>query len=42
MFISLTLNFGVSASAGTGIKISTLLAVERLLNCPLAYEEIIE
>ncbi|KAK1134617.1 hypothetical protein K0M31_007399 [Melipona bicolor] len=30
------LNLGESASLGTGITISTLLAVERLLNCDLA------
>lgn len=35
-----TLNFGVSASAGTGIVISTLLAVDRLLNCPLAWNNV--
>lgn len=34
-----TLNLGESASAGTGIWISTLLAVERLLNWLLAYKE---
>lgn len=28
----LTLNFGESASSGTGMIISTLLAVERFLN----------
>lgn len=32
-----TLNLGVSASAGTGIMISTLFAVERFLNWPLAF-----
>ena len=37
----LTLNLGVSASAGTGMMISTLLAVERLLNCPLACKGIL-
>lgn len=30
------LNLGESASAGTGITISTLLAVERRLNCDFA------
>merc|ERR1740137_1128 len=30
------LNLGESASFGTGITISTLLAVERFLNCDLA------
>ena len=34
---SLTLNFGVSASSGTGTKISTLFAVLRLLNCALHF-----
>lgn len=32
----LVLNFGESASDGTGIMISTLLAVERRLNCDFA------
>ena len=31
-----TLKSGVSASGGTGTKISTLLAVDFFLNCPLA------
>ena len=35
----LTLYLGVSASAGTGIYISTSFAVERLLNWPLACKE---
>jgi len=30
------LNFGVSASSGTGTEIETLLAVERRLNCAFA------
>lgn len=34
---TLTLNFGESASMGTGITMSTLLAVERRLNWLLAY-----
>ena len=34
-----TLNFGESASAGTGMMMSTLLAVERFLNCPFAWRE---
>ena len=34
-----TLNFGESASAGTGMTMSTLLAVERFLNCPFAWRE---
>ena len=37
----LTTCLGESASAGTGINISTSLAVDRLLNCPLAYRNII-
>ena len=36
----LTTCLGESASAGTGINISTSLAVDRLLNCPLAYRNI--
>lgn len=31
------LNFGESASPGTGIMISTLLAVDRRLNCDFAF-----
>lgn len=30
---------GVSASSGTGMEISTLLAVERRLNCALAWRK---
>lgn len=32
--LGLTLNFGLSASSGTGTYISTLFAVDRRLNCP--------
>ena len=34
-----TLNFGESASAGTGMMMSTLLAVERFLNWPFAWRK---
>jgi len=34
---AVVLNLGESASTGTGTMISTLLAVDRRLNCDLAY-----
>jgi hypothetical protein len=37
LLCTVTLNLGESASAGTGIWISTLFAVERLLNWLFAY-----
>lgn len=36
---TVVLNLGESASAGTGMMISTLLAVDRLLNWLLAYNK---